>query len=182
MAPRANEPSNSTKLKSAKPRPVTAMYLRNSAMHYLSARSASTAMLRQTLERRAKTRLGVRQLSEETRALIDKAIADLVALGMLNDATFAQARARSLQGKGFSKRRITEGLRLKGIGGAQAAQAIDPELDELTQARRFAERKRLGAWRRGGATPETRDKDLRALARAGFAYVIASKALSANDE
>ncbi|MEQ1650847.1 MAG: RecX family transcriptional regulator, partial [Hyphomicrobiaceae bacterium] len=158
-------------------RPVTATYLRNSAMHYLSARSASTTMLRQTLERRAKTRLCVRQLSEETRALIDKAIGELVTLGMVNDATFAQARARSLQGKGFSKRRITEGLRLKGIGGAQAALAIDPELDELTQARRFAERKRLGAWRRGGPTPETRDKDLRALARAGFAYAIASKAL-----
>ena len=138
-------------------------------------------MLRQTLERRAKTRLGVRQLADDTRELIDRAIADLVGLGMVNDASFAQTRARTLANKGLSKRRITEGLRLKGIQGEQAARAIDPDLDELTQARRFAERKRLGHWRRGGATAETRDKDLRALARAGFAFAVASKALDGDD-
>ena len=165
-----------------KPRPVTAVYLRNAAMHYLATRSASTSMLKQTLERRAKRRLCVKQLTEETHDLIDQAVAALVALGMVNDASFAQSRARSLQSKGLSRRRITEGLRLKGIAGEQAANAVDPALDELTQARRFAERKRLGAWRRGGASPETRDKDLRALARAGFSYAIANRALSGSDE
>ena len=85
----------------AKPRPVTASYLRNSAMHYLSQRAASVAMLRQTLERRAKRRLAVKMLEPETRALIETAITDLQALGLVNDARFAENRAASLARKGL---------------------------------------------------------------------------------
>ncbi len=164
------------------PRPVTASYLRNAAMQYLSTRSASTAMLRQTLERRAKRRLDVKLLADDTRSLIDKTVADLVALGLVNDAKFAEARAASLVRKGLSRQRITLGLRAKGIDGDTLEQTIATDLDDLTQARRFVERKRLGSWRRGGATPETRDKDLRALARAGFSYQIAAQALAATTD
>jgi regulatory protein len=166
----------------AKSRPVTASYLRNSAMHYLSARAASVAMLRQTLERRAKRRMAVRSLEPETKALIETAIADLVALGLINDAKFAENRAASLARKGFSKRRIGFGLKLKGIAAETIETAIAPDVDDLTQARLFVERKRLGRFRRGGALPETRDKDLRALARAGFGYGVAAKALDAPDD
>jgi regulatory protein len=88
------------------PQPVTAVYLRNAAMHYLSGRAASESMLRQTLERRAKRRLDMRTLDDETKTLIAAAIADLVTHGLLNDAKFAEGRAASLMRKGFSKRRI----------------------------------------------------------------------------
>ncbi len=171
-------PKNKRRAKPLGSRPVTATYLRNAAMHYLSGRSASTAMLRQTLQRRAKRRLDVTSLGDDSKELIDKAIADLVGLGLINDAKFAEYRAASLARKGLSKRRIAEGLRIKGIVGATAAKAIGDDLDELTQARRFIERKRLGAHRRATATPETRDKDLRALARAGFSFRIAAAALA----
>ncbi len=147
-------------------------------MRYLSSRAASESMLRRTLERRAQRRLDVRALDGEAKTLIEATVSELVKLGLLNDAKFAEVRAASLMRKGFSKKRIVLGLRQKGIVGEKTEAAIDPELDELVQARRFAERKRLGAWRRGGATPETRNKDLRTLARAGFGYAIAAKALS----
>jgi regulatory protein len=148
-------------------------------MHYLSARAASVAMLRQTLERRSKRRLAVRALEPETKALIESAISELLALGLVNDDTFAENRAASLARKGFSKRRIGLGLKLKGIAAETIETAIASDIDDLTQARVFVERKRLGHYRRGGAQPETRDKDLRALARAGFGYATASKALDA---
>ena len=162
----------------ARPRPVTASYLRNAAMHYLSGRAASTSMLRQTLTRRAKRRLDLRTLDEPTAALIDKAIADLVALGMIDDTRFAENRAASLQRKGLSIKRIGLGLKLKGIDTRTAARAMAPDLDDLAQARLFAERKKLGPWRRGGPDESKRQKELQALMRAGFSYAIAKKALA----
>jgi regulatory protein len=171
------EPAKKSRKTVFGPRPVTASYLRNAAMHYLSGRSASEVMLRQTLERRAKKRLAVRALSEETTALIAAALAEMITLRLVDDVKFAEGRAASLARKGLGKRRIAMGLRQKGIVGDKIEAAIAPDLDELTQARRFAERKRLGTWRRDGGSRETRDKDLRALARAGFSYGIAAKAL-----
>ena len=142
---------------------MTASYLRNAAMHYLSGRAASTSMLRQTLTRRAKRRLDVRTLDEPTAALIDKAIADLVALGMIDDTRFAENRAASLQRKGLSIKRIGLGLKLKGIDTRTAARAMAPDLDDLAQARLFAERKKLGPWRGGGPDETKRQKELQAL-------------------
>jgi len=133
-------------------------------------------MVRATLLRRAKRRLDVRSLAEEDLALIDGVIGDLVGLGLIDDASFAGARARTLAGRGLSRRRITDGLALKGISGELAAGAIDPALDELTQARLLVRRRRLGS------DPARRDRDLRILARAGFGYAIAVKALAGCDE
>lgn len=163
--------------KPAGPKPVTAAYLRNSALQYLSTRSASVAMLRQTLERRAKRRLIVQSLETETKALIEAAIANLAALGLVDDQTFADNRAASLARKGLSKRRIGQGLKLKGIADDTIEAAIAPDVDDLAQVQIFIRRKRLGHFRRGGATPESRTKDLRSLARAGFSYRIAAQAL-----
>ena len=164
------------------PRPVTASYLRNAAMRYISGRSASAAMVRQTLERRAKRRLCVTSLDEPTRTLIDGAIKTLQQAGLLDDAQFAEGRAATLTRRGLPRRRITAGLRLKGIDSATIERVVGSEIDELAQARRFIQRKRLGPWRRGGMTPETRRKDLGALCRAGFSLSIASRAFDKPDE
>ena len=159
-------------------RPVTASYLRKAALHYISGRAASAAMVRQTLQRRAKRRLAVRALEPATVALIEAAIAELLTLGLLDDAKFAEVRTGTLARKGLSRGRIAQGLRAKGIAKETVALAITDDIDELAQARRFVERKRLGSLRRGGSTPESRKKDLGALARAGFGFAVAAKALS----
>lgn len=138
-------------------------------------------MVCQTLERRAKRRLDVRSLEAATVALIDAAIAELLSLGLLDDAKFAEVRTGTLARKGLSRGRIAQGLRAKGVAKETVERAVSGDIDELAQARRFVERKRLGGLRRGGVTPETHKKDLGALARAGFGYAIAAKALSAPD-
>ncbi len=164
------------------PRPVTATYLRNSALHYVSQRAASIAMVRQILERRAKKRLAVRTLDAPTEALIEAAIAELAALGLVDDMRFAGGRAATLAGKGLARSRIAQGLRSKGVARETSEAAVGDDIDDLAQARRFVTRKRLGALRRGGMTLESRRKDLASLARAGFAYSVASRALDAPDE
>ncbi|MEZ5818226.1 MAG: regulatory protein RecX [Hyphomicrobiaceae bacterium] len=139
-------------------------------------------MVRRLLERRAMRRLAVRRLDEATEKMIADAVSELADLGLIDDARFAEARAASLAGRGLSGRRIRMGLREKGIAPETISEAVGDGIDELAQARVFVARKRLGRWRRGGMTPETRRKDLAALARAGFAFRIASQALDDPDE
>jgi regulatory protein len=161
-------------------RPVTAAYLHKAATRYVSARSASGAMVRQTLERRAKRRLAVTALDETTLGLIEAVMSDLAKLGLIDDARFAQARAASLAAKGLPGRRIAAVLRAKGVEPDTIAVAGAADVDELAQARRYVERKRLGRHRTGEATAGTHLKDLRALARAGFSYAVAVKALGSD--
>ena len=174
--------SKRARKKPAGPKPVTAAYLRNAAMHYLSAHAASTAMVRQVLERRAKRRLAVKTLEDTVRAQIEATITELQALDLIDDARFAENRTAALAGKGLSRRRIAEGLKSKGIAKDTIERMVSGDIDEVVQARRYVERKRLGSFRRGGMTPESRRKDLAALARAGFSFAIASHALDLRDD
>jgi regulatory protein len=164
------------------PRPVTASYLRNAALHYLKQRSASRAMVRQTLVRRAKSRLQVRALEAETLAHIEGALDALVADKLIDDATFARGRKATLQHKGLPTRRIVQGLKLKGIDAETIEATLSDGVDDLAQARRYAQRRRLGTWSRKVDSPEQRRKDLAAMARAGFSYGVASQALAAAEE
>ena len=164
------------------PRPVTVSYLRQAALHYLQQRSASRAMVRLTLMRRAKARLQVRALEAETVADIERALDALVADTLIDDATFARGRKATLAHKGLPARRIAQGLRLKGVDVATIEATLADGIDDLAQARRYAERRRLGPWSRKTDTPEQRRKDLAAMARAGFSYGIASQALAAREE
>ena len=134
-------------------------------------------MVRQTLQRRVKRRLAVRTLDHDIETLIDKAVVELIALGLIDDTKFAESRTAALERKGYSRGRIAQGLTAKGLGKEVIVTAVGTGIDDLAQARRFVERKRLGINRRGGATPESRKKDLSALARAGFSFAIATAVL-----
>lgn len=185
--PRAGAPAG-------KPRPVTAAYLERAAVHYLERYSSTAENLRRVLARKA-----LRRLREAERALgpdaeappgidLDAAIAAVVdkavRSGLVDDASFAQAKVGSLMRRGASTRAIRTKLRDKGVpdGQAEAALAAE-EPDELALARRHAQRKRLGPWR-ARPDPERRARDLAALCRAGFPYRIAAQALDepADDE
>lgn len=175
-------PSSRKRCDPPKPKPVKAGYLRASALHYLSARSASREMLRQVLERRSKRRLQVKALEPDTLTLISATLDELVELGLLDDQRFAEGRRATLERKGFAKRRIEVGLKQKGLAPETIRAALGDAFDDAAQARRFAERKRLGPWRTRGSAEEHRDKDLRALQRAGFSFTLAKQALVAPDE
>ncbi len=164
------------------PRAVTSSYLRNAALHYLQQRSASRAMVRTTLVRRAKSRLQVRALEPETTALIDAALDGLVADKLIDDVVFARGRTATLQNKGLPMRRIAQGLKLKGVDAAIVDATLADGIDDLAQARRYAERRRLGHWSRKVDSPDQRRKDLAAMARAGFSYATASRSLTGDDE
>ena len=65
------------------------------------------------------------------------------------------------------------------VAGEQVAEAVD--LDEAAQLRRLAQRKRLGPYRPGEREPY-RDKDIRALVRAGFPVSLAMRVVDGDAE
>jgi regulatory protein len=117
-------------------------------------------------------------------AAIETTIQWLEAKGLLSDSDYAQASSRAMVGRGQSKRRIAAKLMAKGIDADTARGAIATLGEEfgdtdLVAARAYAKRRRLGRHRKDGS-PSGRpsQRDLAAMARAGFSLETARKALS----
>ena len=162
--------------------PPDADSLYQAALTYLARYSATRASLRQVLERKI-ARWARTQPDQEAiepalaaaRAAIPPIIERLVRTGAVNDATFAETRARGLSRAGKSSRSIQLRLVAKGVAPnlAHEAAATTPET-ELAAALVLLRRRRLGPFRAG--EPD-RTRELAILARAGFSPEIAARAL-----
>jgi regulatory protein len=140
------------------------------ALDYLGRYAASEAGLAEVLARRA---VRARQLSlevdeDEVKKTIGDVVKKLAKAGYLNDKLFAEAKITSLRRQGRSARQVAMKLKEKGVAGAEFDASPEAELEA---AKAYIKRRRLGQ------SKERRDKDLAALARAGFSFDIAKKAL-----
>ena len=155
---------------------VSAQTLIRMASHYLARHSASTARLRALLDRKIRNRCKDHDLpvpdDAEIGAMIEAAVERLTRAGLLDDAAYARGRTRTLAAKGWPAWRIRIELQRQDIepDGEESIEGLD--VSEDAQARRFAERKRLGPFRPGERAPY-RDKDVRSLVRAGFSVSVA---------
>ena len=156
------------------PRRITPDYLQRAAMHYLERYSAPAAQLRRVLAR--KIALSCRHHGEDPAthaAALDDVVSRCIGSGLVDDQRFAEARAATLRRRGRSARAVAATLTAKGVGRELAARASSVgDEEELTAARKAARRKRLGPWSRGDRAA-SRQKDLAAMARAGFSITIA---------
>lgn len=165
------------------PRPLTPERIRRIALHHLDRYESSAAGLRRVLMRRVDR--VVRAGLGEAGALaveVEKVVAACVSADLVDDARYAEAAARRLRARGASSRRIRAWLDAKGVdrGVADAALAEEEVEDpDLAAALALARRRRIGPWRTGAADPELRRKELGILARAGFPYEVARRALDA---
>jgi len=158
-------------------RQATPAYVERAALAYLSRFSASEQHLREILWRKLQRRDWPEGTSQdEARGWIDAALSRLKDWGYLDDAAYARARARALLQRGKPVRTIAADLTARGVAGHQIEAALaalesgpEDELD-LRSARRYLRR-------RFGAGPPDREKMLAVLARAGFSYAIARRAL-----
>ncbi|MGN6096290.1 MAG: regulatory protein RecX [Bosea sp. (in: a-proteobacteria)] len=164
------------------PRRITALYLRRAALHYLERYAAPAAQLRRVLAR--KIAVSCRHHGEDPAIhgpLLDEVVAHCVALQLVDDRRFAEARAASLRRKGLSSRAVAGRLAAKGIGRELVAElATGGEGSEHAAARVAVRRKRLGRWRRPGEGQDERalrQRDLAALARLGFGFAVAQAVL-----
>lgn len=188
--PDSKEPAGSSPAKGKTPRRVprkaTARHLENVALWYLARFQATARSLERVLERRVQRSARHHGTdAAEGRALITDLIARYRRSGLLDDAAYAQARALTLHQRGVSMRAIRARLREKGVGGPEIDDALralaentDPDTPpDLEAARRTARRRRLGPWRDGPQREARREKDLAALARAGFSYEVAKRVI-----
>ncbi|MEO6599944.1 MAG: RecX family transcriptional regulator [Polyangiaceae bacterium] len=178
-------------LKPKRPPNVTRVGLEASALRYLERFDCSSERLRKVLsERVAKAaRAGVEGAAAAP-AIIDEILLRYRENGLLNDERFAANLAQSLRGRGGSRRVIEMKLRARGISGDVAKQALQggesPATSEFEAAQAFARRRRLGPYRKPETRAEFRQKDLMALARAGFDFDTAKRVIgnaqSSDDE
>ena len=163
--------------------------LREAALTYLARYSATQTGLLRVLNRRiARWARAADAPAEATQAPLAAArsvVARLAALGVVNDAAFAEGRARALQRAGRSRRAIAAHLQAKGVPASLAMPPDDPAA-ELAAALLYSSRRRMGPFRRASIAtgsdaaapePDARQRDLARLARAGFPASVAGRAL-----
>lgn len=172
-----------------KPEPVlTPAGLERSALWHLQRRALTEHELRTALGKKVKRAAAEHGATDDAGTWIDALVARLRDSLLVDDDRVARARVDSGRARGLSKRRIADKLRQKGVSADVAKAAIDavdavaddvhddgvehnPDLDA---ARILVRRRRL------------RDKDpqkaLAALARQGFSYAIAKRALAVDDD
>lgn len=183
-------PSN--KFSRRKPTAPTEDGLRQAAYRYLQRFAATEASLVRVLETKIKRALGPDADREELAQWAEAArrvAQSCLRLGLVDDESYARARARRLHLQGKPVQRIGGMLAEKGVGAEDADRAIEalaeecgPALD-LRAAIVYARRRRLGPFAREATDdPDLRRKALAAFARAGFSYGLAVQVLDAADQ
>src|SRR5579883_302814 len=169
------------------PRLATARYLENAALHYLERFASSSANLKRVLMRKVarSARFHGTDPAEGER-LVDGIIVRYLEAGLLDDRAYAAQKAASLRRRGGSRYGIRGKLVQKGVE-AELIQSTLDQLDEeegdgdLAAACALIRRRRLGPYRAPETRAEHRQKDLAALARAGFGLDLARRVLAAAD-
>ncbi len=176
-------------MKEYKPKKVSKTYLRNAALYYLSRFSSTEAHLEKILINKVRKRSQENTVSEEQRRWIAEVIADCARDGLVDDQSYANAKARSLHRKGWSIWRITAALRQKGVDeqkGLTAIEGLESINPDLEAAIIFARKRRLGPFSKNKSEntgpSALGQKAFAAFSRAGFAYDIAKKILRAANE
>lgn len=157
--------------------------LHQAALLYLGRYEASVQSLRRLLQRRIErwARLEQWEIDEPALQAVEAVIARLRALQAVDDARFAESKARALFRGGRSGRAIQAYLAARGIdtetaGLALAHRAGEGEEDpDLTAALLLARKRRLGRFRPEEARAVHRARDLAALGRAGFSWEVARR-------
>lgn len=167
------------------PRAPDRARLRARALRYLERYGASAARLARVLGargRREAEAAGADPAAVE--ADVERVVAELAELGLVDDAAYADGRARALLRRGRSPARVRRALEEDGIDrdGVETALARHGEHDALARAAavRYAKRRGLGPFRDPDRRAERRDRDLRALVRQGFPFPLARRIIDAD--
>ncbi len=163
------------------PKKITAPYLERVAVHYLQRYTAPSEHLKRVLRRRIRKSVAHHggEVADHEPAL-EQVIERLQQAGMLDDERWTHARVGDLHRRGASKRAIQSKLGMKGAPRAMvdyALSLLDADAD-LSAARVYAKRRRLGPWCLDeDERKERRQKHLAALARQGFSFDVARRVL-----
>ncbi|GAC1478154.1 MAG: regulatory protein RecX [Acetobacteraceae bacterium] len=156
--------------------------LHEAALRHLERYAATESGLVRVLDRRIARWLRASGAEAEqaatARAAAREVARALVSSGVVDDAVFAEARARRLLRSGRSGRAVLAHLSAKGVRSDLAGQMLPDPGQELGAALAFARRRRLGPFRTGEVAEDGGQKELATMARAGFPRDVAERALA----
>lgn len=154
--------------------PLDAEALERLALFYVGRYATTGAKLRSYLVRKVRER-GWEGSPPDVETIVGR----FKALGYIDDAAFASARAASLQRRGYGERRVSQALHEAGIGDEDAADANEQAREgALKAALRFAERKRIGPFAAEEPDREGRQKAFAAMMRAGHSMDVVRRVLN----
>jgi regulatory protein len=150
--------------------PLNPAKLDELALAYAGRYATSRAKLRSYLARKLRERGWDGAREPDLEQLADR----FAELGYVDDSAFALVKAQGLSARGYGKRRLTEKLRLAGIGDEDSAEARGhADAEALAAALRFAERHRIGPFASAAPDPRQREKVIAAMIRAGHPFALA---------
>ena len=170
-----------------RPRKVSPKSLESAALHYLERFASSAENLRQVLMRRVYRSARLHDIDPEQAAgWVDGIVERYARSGLLDDRRYAENLAHSLSRRGVATRAIRARLMQKGVASVEIDHAIAALSEEtgdadLTAALALIRRRRLGPHRDPDTRDDFRNKDLAALARAGFSCDLARRVIEAED-
>jgi regulatory protein len=111
---------------------------------------------------------------------VERLVERLAASGLIDDALYAQSKARSLTERGYGMARVRQSLRAAGIKESDGAGAQELAAEGAADAAlRFARRRRLGPYAEKLLDRPDREKALAAMVRAGHGFELARAVVNA---
>jgi regulatory protein len=140
------------------------------AGRYATTRAKLSAYLRR--------KLGERGWAGGGSPPVERLVERFAALGYVDDAAFAAAKASSLARRGYGERRVDLALKAAGIAEEEAEPARAAAREQaVAAAHRFAERRRLGPYAPTPPDREARRKAAAAMLRAGHPLEVVRRVL-----
>ena len=166
-----------TRRKPRKPRPpLDADSLKELGLSYVGRYATTRAKLARYLARKVYERGWEGEDEPPIEALTER----FAELGYVDDAAFAESRARSLTQRGYGPRRVEQALYGAGIEAKDGATAIeDAEAKAWRAADIFARKRRIGPYAAEPLEEDRKRKALAAMVRAGHAFPMARRFVDA---
>ena len=161
-----------------KPRPpLDEEGLERLGLFYVGRYATTRAKLRDYLLRKLRERGwdGAREADPEA------LVARFAELKLVDDASYASAKASSLTRRGYGGRRVAQALKAAGVGDEEAAPAREEAQEQaLAAALRYAERRRIGPFAAQAPDWPARQKAAAAMLRAGHPIDVVRTVLNAS--
>lgn len=161
----------------------------NIALFYLEKYESSSDNLRRVLQRRIRrVEMKGAVVPEEALNWVENVVAEVKRLGYVDDGRFARSVTEKYRKAGKSRKYICQKLTLAGIPADVQEDALaeseesETRDSDLQAALLLVKKKKLGPFRPEEDRGTCRKKDLAVLARAGFSYQTAVKALGVSEQ
>jgi regulatory protein len=154
-----------------KPRPpLDQERLNELALFYVGRYATTRAKLASFLNRKIRERGWEGDEDPDVERLVER----FSETGLVNDASYALSKSRSLSERGYGGRRVSAALRAAGIHESDGVEALDLADGQAAEsALKYARKKRIGPFAAERPDPRAREKALGSMVRAGHSFELA---------